>query len=76
MAGLQVPDARVLDLARQLEAAGFDDPADRLDGAWRREIRVFALEVADREASVRVPEDGPEEFGELRATLLQEHVRR
>ena len=47
----------VLELARRLEAAGFD--ADRLEGAWRREIRVFALEVADREAILRVLEDGP-----------------
>ena len=45
LAGLQVPDARVLELARRLGAAGFDDLGDRLEDAWRREIKMFALEV-------------------------------
>ena len=37
---------------------------------------MFALEVDEREAILRVLEDGPEEFAELRAVLLQEHVWR
>ncbi len=39
-------------------------------------MKVFALEVADREAILRVLEHGPAEFAELRAVLLEEHVWR
>jgi hypothetical protein len=76
LAGIPVPDARVLELARRLSASEFDELADRLEDAWRREVKAFALEVDEREASLRVLEDGPEEFGELRGVLLQEHVWR
>jgi hypothetical protein len=57
-------------------AAELDFLGDRLEDAWRREVKVLALAVADREAILRVLEDGPEEFAELRAVLLQEHVWR
>ena len=39
-------------------------------------VKVFGLGVADREAILRVLEDGPDGFSELRAVLLQEHVWR
>ena len=54
----------------------FYDLGDRLADAWRRDVKVFALEVADREAILRVLEHGPAEFAELRAVLLEEHVWR
>ena len=66
----------MLEPARRLETVGFDDLADGLDDAWRREIKVFALEVDGREAILRGLEDGPDGFGQLRAVLLQEHVWR
>jgi hypothetical protein len=56
--------------------AGFYELGDRPEDAWRREVKVLGLEVADREAILRVLEDGPEEFAELRSVLLQEHVWR
>ena len=71
LAGQPVPDACVLELARRLKAAQFDELADRLEAAWCREVKVFALEVDDREAILRVLEDGSDGFGELRAVLLQ-----
>ena len=76
LAGVPVPDARVLKLARRLSASEFDELANRLEGAWRREVKVFALAVDEREAILLVLDDGPEEFGELRGVLLQEHVWR
>ena len=79
LAGLQVPDARVLELSRRLGTAGFHELGDRLEDAWRREVKVFGLGVADREAILRVLEDGPAKYAELRAVravLLQEHVWR
>jgi hypothetical protein len=76
LAGLQVPDARVLELAHRLSTAGFQELGERLEAAWRREVKVFGLGVADREAILRVLEDCPEELTDLRATLLQEHVGR
>jgi hypothetical protein len=63
----------VLELARRLSTAGFHELGDRLEDAWRREVKVFGLGVADREAILRVLEDGPEGFGELRGELLEEH---
>ena len=50
--------------------------AERLEAAWRREVKVFGLGFADREAILRVLEDGRAEFGELRGVLLTEHVWR
>lgn len=76
LAGLQVPDARVLALARRLGASGFHELGNQLEDAWRREIKVFALEVDEREAILRVLEDGADGFSELRAVPLQEHVWR
>lgn len=71
-----VPDARVLELARRLGAGGFHDLSDRLEDAWRREIKVFGLGVEDRESILRVLKAGPAEFAELRGVLLEEHVWR
>jgi hypothetical protein len=71
-----VPDARFLELARRLTVAGFYDLGDRLEATWRREVKVLGLGVSDREAILRVIEDGPAVFAELRAVLLEEHVWR
>ena len=37
---------------------------------------IVALDIPDREAILRVLEDGPGDILELRATVLQEHVWR
>ena len=76
LAGVAVPDARVLELARRLRAAQLDETAEKLEGAWSREVRVLGLEITDREAILRVLEEGAEGLAELRVVLLQEHVGR
>jgi hypothetical protein len=70
--GISVPDRDVLDLARRLRAAGFDTEADRLEDAHRREIVILGLEITEREAILRVLEDCPPSFTELRATILRD----
>lgn len=76
LAGIPVPDRLVLELARRLRDAGFDDTAEVLEGAYDREARIVALDIGDREAILRTLEDPPAGLEELRATLLQEHVAR
>jgi hypothetical protein len=73
LAGIPVRDQAVLDLARLV-----DDPllADRLEAAHRREARILALEISERETIIRALDDAPPDLAELRATLLQEHVWR
>jgi hypothetical protein len=66
----------VLRLAASLREAELLDTAELLEGAYDRKARIVALDVADREAILRVLEECPEEMLELRATLLQEHVWR
>ena len=76
LAGIPVLDRLVLELARRLRDAELVDTAERLEGAYDREARIVALEISDREAILRVLEDGPEEFAELRGVLVNEHVWR
>ncbi len=66
----------ILELARRLREAELVDAAERLEGAYDREVRVIGLDVDEREAILRALEDGPGEFSELRAVLLQEHTWR
>ena len=73
LAGIPVDDRLVLELARRLHAAGFDDAAESLEGAYDGERRVVALTIAEREAILRVLEDCPDELAELRGVLLREH---
>jgi hypothetical protein len=49
----------VLMLARRLRAADLGDTAATLEDACDAERRVAALTISDREAIVRVREDGP-----------------
>ena len=76
LAGIPVADRDVLQLAGSLRDAELVGTAERLERAYDREARVIALDIPDREAILPVLEDCPEELGELRATLLQEHVWR
>jgi hypothetical protein len=50
--------------------------AETLEDAYYAERRVAALTIPEREAILRVLEDGPPEFAELRAVLLKEHTWR
>ncbi len=76
LAGIPVADKGVLELARLLRDAGFDDTAARLEDAYDLETKVLALTIADREAILRTLEDPPEGLAELRGVLLAEHEGR
>jgi hypothetical protein len=49
-----IRDADVLDLARFVCDAGFDDTAERLEHAWQVEAKVLALTVDERRARAAV----------------------
>jgi hypothetical protein len=73
LSGISVPDREVLDLARRLRATGFDEEAEKLEDAHRREVRILALEIAEREAILRALEECPDgSLAELRATILRD----
>lgn len=74
LAGLPVPPADVLELARLV-----DDPrlAEKPETAYGKGARILALDVPERETIVWALEDPPTKaLAELRAILLQEHVAR
>jgi hypothetical protein len=73
LAGISVADRLVLELARRLHDAGLDDAAETLEEAYDGARNVVALTIAEREAILRVLEDGPDELAELRGALLGEH---
>jgi hypothetical protein len=73
LAGVPVPDADVLELARLLREAGFDATAEWLEAAYDREAKVLALTIPDREAILRALDDPPGALAELRGVLLREH---
>ncbi len=51
-----------------------DDPlADRLEGAYGREVKVLGLDIPERETIIRALEDPPAGLEELRGVLLREH---
>jgi hypothetical protein len=74
IAGYAVPSDDVLELARLL---GDDLLADRLESAYARQVRVFGLDITEREQVIWALEDPPTKaLSELRAVLLNEHVER
>jgi hypothetical protein len=74
LAGVPVPDDQVLELARLL---GESQLAEGLEDCYRRDVKVLALELDEREEMLRALDDPPAGvLGELRAVLLQEHVGR
>ena len=73
LAGIPVRDQDVLELARLLRDADFDETAETLENAYDVECNVLALTIPDREAIVRALDDPPERLSELRGVLLREH---
>ncbi|MDQ3670813.1 MAG: hypothetical protein M3364_00005, partial [Actinomycetota bacterium] len=59
LAGIPIRDQDVLELARLLRAAGFDDTAARLEDAYDLETKVLALTIPAREQILRVLVDTP-----------------
>jgi hypothetical protein len=73
VAGVRVREEDVLDLARLLHDAGFDDTAEALVVALEAEQGIVGLCIQDREAILRTldgPLVGP---AQLRGVLLTEH---
>jgi hypothetical protein len=66
VAGLEVPDRLVPELARRLREAELEETAVVLEDAYDHETRLVALTITDREAILRVLEDAPDELAELR----------
>ena len=73
LAGVPVADANVLELARLVRDAGFDETAGRLEDAWKLEVKVLALTIPEREAILRALDDPPAGLAELRGVLVREH---
>ena len=77
LAGFDVPESDVLDLAVTLRRADYAHAADTLEGAIVAGLPDVALTIPDRVAILRVldePPDGP--LAPLRGLLLAEHVGR
>ena len=66
----------MLELARLLRDAGFDDTAEALIVALEAEQALVALSVQDREGILRTLDDPPAGLAELRGVLLTEHEGR
>jgi hypothetical protein len=76
LAGIPVRDQDVLDLARLLRDAGFNETAETVEDAYDQEVKVLALTITDREAILRALDDPPDGLAELRGVLLAEHTWR
>jgi hypothetical protein len=72
VAGLRVRDEDVLDLARLLHDADFDDTAEALVVALETEQGIVGLSIEDREAILRALDDPPASLEQLRGVLLSE----
>lgn len=75
LAGVDVPDDQMLDLARQVRRAGFVATAAKIELAWARENEMLALETGDRDALLQVL-DGKPDLAVLQSVLSQEHERK
>lgn len=73
LAGVPVPDASVLELARLLDD---DALATRLEDAWGRKVRILALDLRERDAILAALHDPPPGLEELRGVLGAERTWR
>jgi hypothetical protein len=74
LAGLPIPGSDGLELARLV---GDGPLAERLESAYGRDVRVFGLDVREREAALQALDDPPTRaLAELRGVLLAEHTGR
>jgi hypothetical protein len=69
LAGIAVRDDLILELARLVDD---DSLADKLEDCYGREVKVLALDIAERETIIRALEDPPAGLEELRGLLLRE----
>ena len=75
-AGIAVPDQDVLELARLLREAGFNESAERIKNAYDLETKILALTIPEREQIIRALDEPPDGLAELRTVLLREHEGR
>jgi hypothetical protein len=68
LAGIPLRDERVLELARLVDD---DALGSRLEDAYGRVVKVFALTITEREMIIRALVDCPDELTELRAVLVR-----
>jgi hypothetical protein len=73
LAGFDVGDEHVLELAGLLVDAGYDETAERLSYALKWGDDVVGLRIADRLAIIDVLDDAPEGLAGLRDVLVTEH---
>ena len=76
LAGVELPDSIVAELACRLHEEGEQALAFHLGHAIDHLHDDFALSTRDREALLRVLTDCPEDLADLRATLLADHIGR
>ena len=76
LAGLEVPDRLVLELARCLRGEGLVGSAETLEDAYDSQREFVSLTISDREAILRALEDCPYGLAELRGVLTLEHAWR
>ena len=74
LAGLEIPDDDVLELAERLRRAEFAPEADTLEDAWVVRDSEVGLSLPNRAAILSVLDDPPAGLSQLRATLLQEQT--
>ena len=75
LAGLAVRDQDVLELARLLRQADFNETAERLERASDLETKLLALTLAERDEILRALEDAPTGLATLRGQLLRDRER-
>lgn len=76
LAGLDVPDTLVLELARSLRAQGHTDTATTLEDSCHAERQFVPLTGADREAILRALDECSYGLADLRGVLKMEHAWR
>ena len=73
LAGFDVADENVLELAGLLSDAGYDETSERLSYALKWGDEVVGLRIADRLAIIDVLDDAPVGLAGLRDVLVTEH---
>ena len=73
VAGLNIADDLLLDLAEQLRRRGFADPANKIEDAWVADESDVNLTIPDRVAILAVLDDPSMDLAQLRGVLIREH---
>jgi hypothetical protein len=67
LAGIPIRDDLILELARLVDG---DALADRLEDCYRRQVKLMALDIPERETIIRALDNPPPGLEELRSVLL------